>query len=56
MTTNPLQDTDNGVGDVNVVDIGMYEIHHSAEACNVIEIEDFQLRGTVTYIRTAMQF
>ena len=47
MTTNPLQDSDNGMGDVNVVDIRMYEFHRSAEACNVIEIEDFQLRGTV---------
>ena len=45
MTTNPLQDTDNGVGDINVFDIRMYEIHHSAEAYNVIEVEDFQLHG-----------
>ena len=50
VTTNPLQDTDNDVGDVllNVVDIGMYEFHRSAEACNVSEVEDFQLRGKFT--------
>ena len=48
MTTNPLQDVDNGVGDVDVVDIRMYKIHHSAEAYNVIEVEDFQLRGKFT--------
>ena len=42
MTTNPLQDTDNGVDDIllNEVDLGMYEFHRLAEACNVSEVED----------------
>ena len=44
MTTNPLQDVNNGVGDVNVVDIRMYKIHRPAKTY-VIEVEDFQLRG-----------
>ena len=52
MTTNPLQDTDNDVGDVGVDDIRriMYEYRHSAEACYVIEAEAFQLLGKVTFM------
>ena len=56
MTTNPLQDTDIDLGDVDIDDIRiLYEYHHSADAyaCYVIEAETFQLHGKAIYIYIA---